>query len=296
MTELKTMNLDYRSHYFDDPAALAAFEKYADIIFGLDFGLWRDKGLWDEAYTPFSAFDGGECVASICVYPSEVTFQGKVSRWAQLLTVGTLPDYRKKGIQRELWNRARTWIDGQFDITFLITDEVAAPFYEKLGFKRQTEYFDVTHNVTGATSGETAFRKLDLANDGDFSILKRLAFGREPVSNVLGFRNSRLLLFMFLYAYRDWTYYVEELDTIVVVEQTDSAIVIHDIVAERMPLESDLESVLGTFKQEEIHWLFCTDRLVLSRLRREEVTDSVLIVSPNFQSDQKLMFQSSIRS
>ncbi len=291
-----TKNLDYRSHYFDDPDALAAFEKYAETLFGLDFNLWRDKGLWDKNYTAFSAFDGDECVASICVYPSDITFRGNVSRWAQLLTVGTRPEYRGRGIQRELWNRSRTWIDDQFDMTFLFTDDVAAGFYEKLGFVRQAEYFDVTHNVTGVTSAGAPFQKLDLGIDGDFSILKRLAFDREPVSNVLGFRNPKLLLFMFLYQYRDWTYYIEELDTIVVVEQTDSAIRVHDIVAERMPMEHDLEFLLGTFRQEEIHWLFCTDRLVLSALRREEVTDDVLIVSPEFKSDQKLTFPSSIRA
>jgi GNAT superfamily N-acetyltransferase len=290
------MNIQYRNDYFDDPIALAAFEEYAKTIFGVDFERWRDKGLWDPEYVAFSAFDDARCVASICVYPSDIVFNGHTTRWAQLLTVGTLPEYRRKGIQRELWIRASAWVNKRWDMVFLFTDDEAAGFYEKLGLKRQVEHFDVTRNLTGALSDDPDIRKLDLDNEDDYAIVRRLAFEREPVSNVLGFHCPRLLLFMFLYAFQDCTYYIEHLDTIAVVEQTESSIRIHDVVATTMPLEKDLEAALGTFKAEEVHWLFCTDRLMLSPLRKERVTEDVLIVSPNFETSQKLVFSHSIRA
>ena len=289
------MNVQYRNDYFDDPIALAAFEEYAKTIFGLDFGRWRDKGLWDPEYVAFSAFDDARCVASICVYPSDIVFNGQTTRWAQLLTVGTLPEYRRKGIQKELWMRANAWINERWDMVFLFTDDEAAGFYERLGLKRQVEHYDVTRNVTGALSNDPGIRKLDLGNDDDYATLRRLAFEREPVSNVLGFNSPKLLLFMFLYAYQDTTYYIESLDAIVVIEQTESAIRIHDVVAKSMPLETDLEVFLGTFKAEEIHWLFCTDRLMLSPMRKEQVMDDVLIVGSGFQAQEQLVFPYSIR-
>lgn len=99
------MKIEYRSDYFDDPDAKASFERYAIAVFGLDFTRWKERGLWDDQYKPFSAFVDGECVASICVYPSDMKVDGKKKLGAQLLTVGTLPDYRKIGIQREIWKR-----------------------------------------------------------------------------------------------------------------------------------------------------------------------------------------------
>ena len=97
------MKIEYRSDYFDDPSAKASFERYAKKIFGLDFSRWKARGLWDNQYKPFSAFAEGECVASICVYPSEMRVDGVKRKGAQLLTVGTFPEYRLQGIQKEIW-------------------------------------------------------------------------------------------------------------------------------------------------------------------------------------------------
>ena len=116
------MKIEFRSHYFDDSRALASFESCTKKIFDLDFSRWKQKGLWDKDYTPFSAFINGECVASICVYPSKMKINGKTKKGAQLLTVGTLPDFRLKGIQREIWKRAYNWISEECDFVFLFTD------------------------------------------------------------------------------------------------------------------------------------------------------------------------------
>jgi len=139
----ETAALEMRSDYFGDPEALAAFESYARAVFGLDFGLWKAKGLWDPGYVAFSAFAGDACVASLCVYPSEMRVAGARRRGAQLLTVGTLPEYRGRGIQHELWRAAAAWIDRRCDFAFLFTDDSTAGFYEKLGFRRLAEHAEV---------------------------------------------------------------------------------------------------------------------------------------------------------
>ncbi len=252
------MKLEYRSHYFDDSRAKVAFEKYAQRVFGLDFGLWKARGLWDEQYVPFSAFAGGECVASICVYPSEITINGRQERWGQLLTVGTLPEYRKRGIQKEIWREAESWISENCELAFLFTDDSAAGFYEKLRFIRQPEYYGAINYSMSSPAGGCRFRKLDLKRDADFAIIKRLAFFREPVSDRLGFRNPRLLLFMFLYVFRDWSYYLEDLDAAIVVEEADDKIRVHDIIARKMPRFAEIERFLGHFQKGEMEFLFCT--------------------------------------
>ena len=92
-----------RSHYFGEPAAKTAFKDFAQEIFGLDFTPWETRGLWDDLYVPYSIFDGEKVVANMCVYPSEMTVRGSRQSGLELLTVGTLPAYRKRGLQRKIW-------------------------------------------------------------------------------------------------------------------------------------------------------------------------------------------------
>lgn len=290
------MNIEYRSHYFDDARAKASFERYAKRIFGLDFSRWKERGLWDDQYIPFSAFVGDECIASICVYPSEITVNGRREKWAQLLTVGTLPEYRLRGIQRELWKRAENWIKEHCEQVFLFTDDSAAGFYDKLGLKRQAEHYDVIRISTDTESREIRSRKLDMESDTDFAILKRLANKREPVSNRLGFHNPNLLLFMFLYPFRDHSYYIEEMNSVIVVEELPDRLRVHDIVAARMPRIGEILPYLKNFKKEEIEFLFCTDRLGLNNPEKREMKDSILFVDDKFKLDGEFVFPSSIRA
>ena len=290
------MKIEYRSNYFDAPDAKASFERYAKKIFGLDFSRWKARGLWDNQYKPFSAFAGGECVASICVYPSEMRVGGVKRKGAQLLTVGTLPEYRSQGIQGEIWKRVKAWIDQECDFTFLFTDESAAGFYERLGLRRQPEYFETVQCPPLASHAGLRLEKLNLEQDSDYTIVARLAKEREMVSNRLGFLNPNLLLFMFLYLYQSQSYYLEDIDTVIVVEETEDRLRIHDIVANKMPKLSDIEIFLAQFKKEEIEFLFCTDRLCVDQPKKKRVKDSLLFVSDNFELEGEFVFPSSIRA
>jgi GNAT superfamily N-acetyltransferase len=290
------MKIEYRDSYFDDPFAKASFERYAKKVFGLDFSRWKARGLWDSQYKPFSAFIHGECVASICVYPSEMRVDGVKRRGAQLLTVGTLPEYRLQGIQRELWKRVHGWISQECDFTFLFTDESAAGFYERLGLRRQPEYFETVRCPQPASHAELRFKKLNLEQDSEYATLERLAKEREMVSNRLGFFSPNLLLFMFLYLYQGWSFYIEDIDTVIVVEETEDRLRIHDVVAKRMPKLSDIEVFLAQFEKEEINFLFCTDRLGVDQSKKKRVKDSLLLVSDNFELEGQFVFPYSIRA
>ena len=290
------MKIEYRSNYFDDPDAKASFERYAKKIFGLDFSRWKARGLWDDQYKPFSAFAGGECVASICVYPSEMRVGGLERKGAQLLTVGTLPEYRSQGIQGEIWKRVHAWIHQDCDFTFLFTDESAAGFYERLGLRRQPEYFETVQCPPLASHAGLRLEKLNLEQDSQCAILERLAKEREMGSNRLGFFNPNLLLFMFLYSYQSQSYYLEDIDTVIVVEETEDRLRIHDIVANKMPRLSDIEIFLAQLKKEEIEFLFCTDRLDVDQPKKKSVKDSLLFVSEDFELEGEFVFPYSIRA
>ena len=288
--------MEFRDHYFDDPAAKAAFERYAQAVFGLDFTRWKSRGLWDPAYVPFSAFDGDTCAATICIYPSEMRVDRRPMRAAQLLTVGTLPEYRSQGLHRELWTRARAWWKRSCDFAFLFTHEDAAGFYERLGFRRRDEVSEVIDAPHPAGNGAPALRKLDIDGDEDFEIVKALALEREMTSHRLGFRNPSLQLFMYLYAYRDRTFFSEALEAVIVIERRDTRIRIHDLMARTLPRTEDLLAALGAIEGDEIEFLFCTDRFDLDdhAVRKDRITDGVLFVTEEFPLEGDFLFPAAI--
>jgi ribosomal protein S18 acetylase RimI-like enzyme len=293
------MAIEYRNRYFDDLKAKEAFERYAINIFGLDFSLWKAKGLWDPSYIPFSAFDGDECIATICVYPSEMTIDNTPMQGAQLLTVGTRKEYRRQGIQRRIWQQAQAWISNNADFTFLFTDDEAAPFYERLGFQRQNEStrtLPLSGINPSAKHRLPGLRMLNLDSKDDYSIITRLASQREMVSNRIGYRNPNLLLFMFLYCYRDWTFYSDTLDAIFVIQLAGETIKLHDLVATRMPTIEMITPLLSQFSGSAIQFLFCADRLRPLNTTRITVSDSVLITCDRFNLPGDFVFPYSIRA
>ncbi len=290
------MDLKYRSRYFDDAAAKASFKDYAKAVFGLDFTRWEERGLWDAQYQAFSAFDGDKCVASICVYPCEAWIAGKKQKWAQLLTVGTLPEYRGRGIQRKIWKMAHKWICKHCKLTFLFTEETAAGFYESLGFNRVRERFDVVANPGALPATGAHFAKVNVEDDSEFATLKRLARERAPVSDHLSFKCPNLLLFMFLYPYRDKTFYSDELDALIVAEKNAGRLRIHDIVTPRMPRMDDIKAFIGGFPEKEIEFLFPIDKLGAESLRKGNVEDSLLFVSGDLPLEGDIILPYSIRA
>ena len=290
------MNIEYKSHYFDNPKDKASFKIYAKKIFGLDFSLWESKGLWEDSYLPFSAFAEEKCIATICVYPSEVVINKEHKKAAQLLTVGTLPEFRLQGIQRELWDRAHRWIRDFYDFTFLFTDETAVGFYEKLGLRQQIEFLNLLTLPTAQKSKSPVGKKLDLGSEQDYQILFRLAHEREMVSEKIGLYNPNLLLFMFLYCYGDFTYYLSDLDCIIAAEEKEGVLRIHDVVTASVPAFDKLELFFKSFGLTQIEFLFCPDKLGLSNLEKIEIYDSLLVVCDNFKVKEEIIFPYSARA
>jgi hypothetical protein len=221
---------------------------------------------------------------------------GERKKGAQLLTVGTLPEFRQKGIQKEIWKRASRWISDTCDFVFLFTDDLAAGFYEKLGLRRQVEFSEIISCSVTPRKPSGYFRRLDLEEKSDYANVARLAKEREMVSERIGFYNPNLLLFMFLYCYRDFSYYLKDIDTVVVVEEKEERIRVHAVVAKKTPSLEQLMPFFSHFERKEIEFLFCTDRLGINNVTREEVTESLLFVNEDFHLEGKFMFPSSIRA
>jgi GNAT superfamily N-acetyltransferase len=257
------MNLTYSTDYWDDPAAITELIRFLADIHNVDLGLWREKGLWDRKYRPFSFFDGDRLVSSMCIYSMDMSVCGRRCKVAQISAVGTLPEYRRKGLGIELNRRAMEWADSNgHEFFFLFADEEAYPFYNACGFRRVDE-----HKARIAVSGEIArggVEKLDIARRDHFDLTHRIAIEREPVSDKLGVLNDRLFMFWCLYFLRDNIYYISDLDLIVLCGRKDNVLTVYDIVGRSVPSFSEIYPYIQNETDSAVEFEFMVDKMGLA--------------------------------
>jgi ribosomal protein S18 acetylase RimI-like enzyme len=253
------MDLTLRTEYWDDPAAREAFKAFILEIHGLDFTAWESAGFWDDAYTPFSFFDGERVVASVCIYLLDAVVEGEPSRLAQISGVGTSPELRRKGLNRRLTDLGLKWARGKHDGVFLFADPDAIPFYRRCGFRPIEEYVETV--AAPAASRRAGATRLDTGRQDDRDRLHAYARRRAPLSNRFSVLNDRLLMFHALYGLKNDAYEVPDLDCVVFYRREGACVRLFDIVGETVPSLNDLYPYLAQDGDEIVEFHFYPDKL-----------------------------------
>ncbi|MBU0983843.1 MAG: GNAT family N-acetyltransferase, partial [candidate division Zixibacteria bacterium] len=255
------VDLDYRTDYWDDAELKQEFQRYLIDIFGLDLSLWDKMGFWDRKYRPFTYFKDGRLISSVNVYSMNMRVRGRDCRVAQISAVGTQPEYRLRGLNRQLTEKAMAWAADTHDFFFLFANVEAWPFYKKCGF-RQVEEHKAVIEVTGRPPRGNV-RKLDINQSDDRELIFRIASGREPVSDLLGVTNTRLFMFWCLYFLKDGIYYLPDLDTLVLAERKDDVLSVCDVVATQIPSFAEFYPYLAAPGDKSAEFLFMADKMQL---------------------------------
>lgn len=271
--------LTYRTAYWDDPQAKEQFRRFLISIHGLDLGPWDAAGYWNpERYTAFSLFDGDQIVATTNLFSTEMVVDGARLRLGEFSGVGTAPEYRGRGLNRWLTERALATAGPTHDGFFLFADDDAVGFYARCGFVPVAETIgavDVTVPVP-----EPGAHRLDAENADDLALLHRLAHERAPVSQRLGVLTPELLMFHFLSTLPDCITYVPDLDVVVCCEVDDGVMTIFDVVGPTVPSFAELHPYLATTPHHEVRWFFMPDEMGVEPDRWTAVDDSGLHVLP----------------
>jgi len=278
------MNLSYRKNYWDVPELKNEFTKFLVNIHNLDLTHWGEMGFWDNRYRPFSYFDGDSLVASVCIYSMDMTIKGEQCQVAQVSAVGTLPEYRRKGLNFELTQKAMEWARVNHDFFFLFADEEAFRFYEKCGFRVVVEY-KTCITVSGETSKPGA-EKLDVNRKDHLDLIYRYASDRAPVSDVLGVSNKRLFMFWCLYYLTDNIYYIAELDTLILFQRKNELVTVFDIVGKKIPSFADIYPYICSESDRTIEFLFMTDKMKLGDSEKIRVEGNDTHLLGNFPLDE----------
>jgi hypothetical protein len=106
----------------------AAFLRYVSEIFPrISFHDWYRHGGWDDTYRVFALFEGERIVASASLTRMNVILNDRPVRGWQLGAVGTLPEHRMRGLQRQTLSRLLEHT-GDDDLVYLFANHHVLDF------------------------------------------------------------------------------------------------------------------------------------------------------------------------
>lgn len=252
--------LTLRQDYFDDPAALQALADLLHDVFGIDITLQNRLGGPDPSSMPFGYFDeAGRCVANFSAFSMPIVIEGRVIRAAGFQSGAVRPEFRGRGLYRDLMQRAFDWADAQgFEVGLLLTDKRG--LYRPFGFDVVPQFKFCGH-LPASASGEADARDLDLANAGDIKLVSHILAHREPVSGVFAVqRQPEMFLLNTLFDPEIRLRYLPALDAVIAWKIDGDTLQMLDIAARQVPLMADICAALGV-QADRIEVCFPTDRL-----------------------------------
>ena len=256
-------NLHLLTDYKHNSTYRLSFNELAQHVFGIDFELWYQKGLWNERYVCYSYAVGNRIVANVSANLMDLVIRGEKKPAIQIGTVMTHPDYRGKGLAADLLNRVIEFYEKNYDLFYLFANETVLDFYPKFGFRLLQEYrYLMKVNPNLSVSPQPPGRKLDISKDEDFRLIKRLAGMRLPVSRVFCAEYTQsLLLWYCLNIFPNDLYYWKDYDLLLLATFEDETLHIHDLIC---PQPIDFQALLPRFlrkgiKKVEFH--FTPDQL-----------------------------------
>lgn len=261
------MSLDYKiiENYRDNSALRELFYDYVGTVFGpIDFKIWYDHGFWTKEYIPFSIVENDKMIANVSISEMDLFINGRKQKGIQFATVGTLPEYRNRGISRHLMEFVLNKYSNIVDFMFLFANDDVLDFYPKFGFERR-EMSVFNARLIGRPDRE-AYRMLDLQDKNGYGILKDSIAKRMPLTERFGAENYRFVtMWHVLNLYPDKLYYFEKKKAILIASVKDRDIHVWDIIsANPIKPECLIAAVVDKADEYTVRYYFSPDRLAYS--------------------------------
>jgi hypothetical protein len=180
---------------------------------------------------------------------------------AQISAVGTLPEYRRRGLNIKLTQKAMDWARPDHEFFFLFADEDARRYYENRGFRRANEY--TTRISVGGGTAQPGAEKLDIKRDDHLELIYRYATERAPVSNLLGVLNEKLFMFHCLYVLHDYIFHIADLNILVLCKRDKELLTVFDIVGKDIPAFSKIYPYIRSKESQTVEFHFMPDKMNL---------------------------------
>lgn len=234
------------SDYRNNEGLKESFNALVMKTFKLDFRDWYNKGYWNDTYIPYSLVDEGKIISNASINKMSIIINGKVYKGIQIGTVMTDENYRNQGLAKQLMLHIMKEHENTCDFMYLFANDTVLDFYPKFGFKRLNESEFSLDLAKSSIEIKIDAKIKQLSIDNDLELLEKYAKNRHVNSMILDVvHNESLLIFYFTIVFHEAIFYVEDLETIVLLEEDGDTLHIFDIISlNAYNVEAVLESIV----------------------------------------------------
>ncbi|WP_314208401.1 GNAT family N-acetyltransferase [Vagococcus salmoninarum] len=267
---------DYQliKNYQTNPALKESFMQLAKATFDLDFTTWSAGGFWQSEYLPYGFIAENEVVANASLNKMTLVIADQEYQAIQIGTVMTKASHRNQGLAKQLIQEIIKDYQGSVDLIYLFANETVLDFYPKLGFQGVSEFqgkLFLAETQLKRTPSELI--QLDPNKTEDLECVFKVAKNRQMISQNIGVKdNHNLLMFYFLLGFPENTYYLAELETVVMMEQVDKTLHVFDLIYQGEQAVSNLLEKLITEEIEEVI-LYFSPQEIIPNLHFTEITN-----------------------
>ena len=286
---------EYAVDFKNNKEQRRAFNLLTKETYGFDFEEWYGNGYWKDKYIPHTLMDGEKAVSNVSVNIMDFLVMGEKKRYIQIGTVMTDKDYRNMGLSKFLMEKVLTEWSNKVDLIYLFANNSVLNFYPKFAFNSVQEYQYSKKIVVENTN--SSIKKLNMDNKRDIDFLVNRIKKALPISNLHMYNNESLIMFYCISFMKENVYYIESLDTIIIVEFSDDILYLNHIFSiSNIPL-NDIIKAVGNKKLKEVVLGFTPLDINLdgvnydvSLLRKEENTLFIMGKDADIFRDKHLMF------
>jgi GNAT superfamily N-acetyltransferase len=267
----------------DNPVHRSLFYDFICRVYpGLDFRTWHDKGFWPDEYIPHSIVDNNLIVANVSITKMKLLIDGKPADGIQIGTVGTIPEYRGRGLSGYLMNHVLERYKDMTELIFLFANEDVIDFYPQFGFIKYNEVIYISESAIPKSNYSA--RKLNINLPSDLEIVTDLLRDRLILTRFFGARDYvPITMWHIINIFPDKLHYLEDDNIIFITSEEKERTHIWDIIFKK---PFDFSSAVSRVKKSDtikfIYYYFSPDQLNYKYDTVQSCLDSPLFVRGSF--------------
>lgn len=271
-----------------------SFFKLTKQVFGIDFSRWYEQGHWQEQYRCHAFYDESKqaVIANVSVNLMDTLIDGKRMSAVQIGTVMTHPDYRKQGLSAKLLNKVLKAYEA-CDLIFLFANQSVLEFYPKFGFQAYQEH-QFKLNWTTHQPMSLSLKQLNPLEEKDYALIRKVYNDRRIPTKRIDVANAEhLLAFYCLNVFTQDTYYIEELNAILIYKEDEDKLHLFDVFSsQEITYNQIFNSLVKAGESKEIVLYFTPEpkELELTVELADKSDDVLFIKSNHFDPDFKFRF------
>jgi GNAT superfamily N-acetyltransferase len=215
----------FAKNYKENEALRKKYNELTEKTYGFSFEPWYQDGYWGDSHIPYTLFDGDCAVSNLSVNKMKLSIFKEEKNCIQIGTVMTDKAYRNLGLSSYLINRIIE--ESECDFIYLFANKRVLGFYPKFGFRKHEEY-NYFKNINFSKTN-THVKKLDMEIPENKRFLYKKAGESIPLFKVSMLGNPGLVMFHCTSFMKEFVYYIESLDIVVIAEYNGNMLHIYDI-------------------------------------------------------------------